>query len=237
MVGVRVVGGHSCGWGLVAAHGHSLSMGGAPLSVVEAWLWWAGCHCPWGGFSRCLCVLVMRGDIVTFGRLSFVGGRSSLFVEGASLWWAGGRCAWGCRRRPSALWAGVRGVEKAIVDVAHPDGCATSAAWWWASLSFLVIPGLLGIRRGECRCRCGTPRWVCHISRLVVGVVVGVCIVDDVDDVGVGLTWRCGGHDGGVGWWRLTTSGGRRGMVVVERRNVWHGLCQRFPIWQVPKRS
>ena len=134
----RVGGGHSRGWGLVAAHGHSLSMGGVPLSVVEAWLWWAGCHCPWGGFSRCPCVLVMRGDVdkvvvnvahwmgvprqrfvcvvVTFGCLSFVGGRSLLFVDGASLWWAGGRCAWGCRRRPSALWAGVRGVEKAIVD-------------------------------------------------------------------------------------------------------------------------
>ena len=62
-VGVRVVGGHSCGWGLVAAHGHSLSMGGAPLSMVEAWLWWAGCRCPWGGCSRCLCVMVMRGDV------------------------------------------------------------------------------------------------------------------------------------------------------------------------------
>ena len=128
-----------------------------------------------GGFSRCLCVLVMRGDvekviinvahwmgvprqrfvvcvIVAFGRLSFIGGRSSLFVDGASLWWAGRCCAWGCRRRPSALWAGIRGVEKAIVDVAHLYGCATSAAWWWASLSSLIVPRLLGIHRGECRC-------------------------------------------------------------------------------------
>ena len=121
--------------------------------------------------------------VVAFGRLSF----------GASLWWAGGRCAWGCRRRPSALWAGVRGVEKAIVEVAHLDGCATSAAWWWASLSSLIVPGLLGIRCGECRCRRGTPGWACHVSRLVVGVMVGVCIVglvDDVGDVGVGLTWH-----------------------------------------------
>ena len=176
--------------------------------------------------QRFMCV------VVAFGRLSFVGGRSSLFVDGASLWWAGGCCAWGCRRHPSALWAGVRGVEKAIVDVAHPDGCAMSAAWWWASLSSLVVPGLLGIRRGECRCRRGTPGWACHVSRLVVGVVVGVCIVDvvdDVDDVGVGLTWRCGGHDGGVGWWRLTTSGGRRGMVVVERKRRVARFVPTFP--------
>ena len=157
MVGVRVGG------------GSSLPMGGAPLSVVGVWLWWAGCRCPWGGFSRCPCVLVMCGDvekvivnvahrmgvprqcfvcvIVAFGRLSFIGGRSSLFVEGASLWWVGGCCAWGCQRRPSALWAGVCGVvEKAIVDVAHPDGCGMSAAWWWALLSSLIVPRLLGIR-------------------------------------------------------------------------------------------
>ena len=51
-------------WGPVAAHGHLLSMGGVPLSVVEAWLWWAGCRCPWGGFSHCPCVLAMRGDVV-----------------------------------------------------------------------------------------------------------------------------------------------------------------------------
>ena len=64
VLGVRVVGGRSRGWRLVAAHGPSLSMGGAPLSVVEAWLWWAGCRCPWGGgFSRCPCVLVMCGDV------------------------------------------------------------------------------------------------------------------------------------------------------------------------------
>ena len=94
----------------------------------------------------------------------------------------------GRRCRPSSFpgsWAFV--VESVVVDVAHPDGRATSAVWWW------------------------------------VGVVVGVCIVDvvdDVDDVGVGLTWRCGGHDGGVGWWRLTTSGGRRGMVVVEKEET-----------------
>ena len=194
MAGVRVVGGRSRGWGLIAAHGHSLSMGGALLSMVEGWLWWVGCHCLWGGEGggfHCPCVLVMRGDIekvvinmahrmgvphqrlmcviVAFGRLSFVGGRSSLFVGGASLWWAGGRCAWGCQHRPSALWAGVRGVEKAIVDVAHPDRCATSATWWWASLSSLIIPRLLGIHRGECRCGRGTPRWACHVSRLVVG--------------------------------------------------------------------
>ena len=223
MVGVHVVGGRARGWGLVAAHG---------WGAVVPWLWWAGCRCPWGGFSHCPCVLVMRGDVdkvvvnvscVSLSplRLSFVGGGSSLFVDGASLWWAGGRCAWGCRHRPSASWAGVRGVEK-----------ATSAAWWWVSLSSLVVPGLLGIRRGECRCRRGTPRWACHVSCLVVGVVVGVCIVDvvdDVDDVGMGLTWRCGGHDGGVGWWRLTTSGGRRGMVVVERKRRVARFVPTFP--------
>ena len=123
---------------------------------------------------------------------------------------------------------GVHGVEKAIVDVAHPDGCAMSAAWWWASLSSLIIPRLVGIHCGECHCRRGTPKWACHVSHLVVGVMVGVCIidfVDDVNDMGVGLTWCCGGHDGGVGWWWL------RG------RDVWHGLCQCFLIWQVPKRS
>ena len=67
---------------------------------------------------------------------------------------------------------------------------------------------------------------------LVVGVVVGVCIVDiidDVDNVGVGLTWRCGGHDGGMGWWRLTTSGGRRGMVVVERKRRVARFVPMFP--------
>ena len=61
--------------------------------------------------------------------IGVVGGRSLLSVDGALLWWVGGRCAWGCQRRPSALWAGVCGVvEKAIVNVAHPDGCAMSAA-------------------------------------------------------------------------------------------------------------
>ena len=51
----------------------------------------------------------------------------------------------------------------------------------------------MGICRRESRCRRGTPRWACHVSRLVVGVVAGVCIVgfvDDVGDVGVGLTWH-----------------------------------------------
>ena len=58
---------------------------------------------------------------------------------------------------------------------------------------------------------------MCHVSRLVLGVMVSVCIVgfiDDVDDVGMGLTWHCGGHDRGVGWWWLMMSGGRRGMVA-----------------------
>ena len=61
------------------------------------------------------------------------------------------------------------------------------------SLSSLVVPRVLGIRRRESRCRRGTPQWACHVSRLVVGVMVGVCIVglvDDVGDVGVGLTWH-----------------------------------------------
>ena len=226
-------------------------MGGGSSLPMGTRCPWVGRRCLWlrygcggqgvvvrggGGCACCLCVLVMRGDIekvvVAFGCLSFVGGRSSLFVDRALLWWAGGRCAWGCRRRPSALRAGVCGVEKAIVDVAHLDGCATSAAWWWASLSSLVVPGLLGIRHGECRCRRGTPRWACHISRLVVGGVVGVCIidfVDDVDDVGVGLTWRRGGHDGGVGWWRLTMSGGRCGIVVVERKRRVARFVPTFP--------
>ena len=98
------------------------------------------------------------------------------------------------RCRPSLFlgsWAFI--VESVVVDVAHPDGHATSAVWWW------------------------------------VGVVVGVCIVDDVNDVGVGLTWRCGGHDGGVGWWRLTTSSGRRGMVVVERKRHVARFVPMFP--------
>ena len=146
---------------------------------------WVGHRCPWlrhgcgrrGVVVRVFwsCVVTLRKslstwhtgwvchvnvswcDVVAFGCLSFTGGRSLLFVDGASLWWAGGRCAWGCWHRPSALWAGVRGVEKAI-----------SATWWWASLLSLVVPRLLGIRCGECRCRCGTPRWACHVSRLVV---------------------------------------------------------------------
>ena len=158
--------------------------------------------------------------------------------DGASLWWA-----WGCRSRPSALWAGVRGVvEKAMVDVAHPSGCATSAAWWWASLSSLVVPGVLGIRCRESRYRGGTPEWACHLSRLVVGVVVGVCIcwlhcscrcrgrgthlVSCIVVVAVAEAWDSGGWRravGGAGWWWL------------RARDVWHGLCQRFPIWQVPK--
>ena len=197
-----------------------------------------------GGCSHCPCVLVMHGDVekvvvnvahrmgvpcqwfhgvslLPFGCLSFAGGRLLLFVDGASLWWAGGHCAWGCQCHPSALWVGVCGVEKAIVDMAHPSGCAMSATWWWVSLSSLVVPRLLGIHCGECHCRHGTPGWVCHVSCLVVGVVVGVCIVDfidDVDDMGMGLTWHCGGHDGGVGWWWL------RG------RDMWPGLCQHFPI-------
>ena len=51
----------------------------------------------------------------------------------------------------------------------------------------------MGICRRESRCQCGTPGWACHVSRLVVGVVAGVCIVgfvDNVGDVGVGLTWH-----------------------------------------------
>ena len=168
-------------------------------------------------------------SLLPFGRLLFAGGRSLLFVDGASLWWAGGRCAWGCQRRPSALWVGVHGVEKAIIDVAHLDGCAMSATWWWASLSFLVVPRLLGVRHGECCCRRGPPIWVCHVSCLVVGVMVGVCIVDDVDDVGMGLTWRRGGHDRGVGWWWLTMSGGRHGMVVVERKRCVARFVPTFP--------
>ena len=62
--------------------------------------------------------------------------------------------------------------------------------------------------------------------------MVGVCIVDvvdDVDDVGVGLTWHCGGHDGGVGWWRLTKRGGRCGMVVVERKRRVARFVPTFP--------
>ena len=65
-------------------------------------------------------------------------GTCHLLVAGHCYLWMGHRCggrggccAWGCQCHPSALWAGVCGVvEKAIVDVAHPDGCATSAAWW-----------------------------------------------------------------------------------------------------------
>ena len=42
----------------------------------------------------------------------------------------------GRRCRPSSFpgsWAFV--VESVIVDVAHPDGRATSAVWWWVSWS------------------------------------------------------------------------------------------------------
>ena len=66
----------------------------------------------------------------------------------------------------------------------------------------------------------------------MVGAVVGVCIVgfvDDVNDVGMGLTWCHGGHDGGMGWWWLTTSGGKCRMVVVERKRRMARFLPTFP--------
>ena len=57
---------------------------------------------------------------------------------------------------------------------------------------------------------------------------MGVCIVgfiDDVNDVGVGLTWSHGGHDGGMGWWWLMMSGGRHRMVVVEKEETCGTVC------------
>ena len=110
-------------------------------------MWVVGIH-ESGGHGVRVCVGVGVHTGVIGRRFLFAGGRSLLSVDGASLWRTGGRCAWGCQCRPSALWAGVCGVvEKAIIDVAHLDGCATSAAWWWASLLSLVVPRLLGIHR------------------------------------------------------------------------------------------
>ena len=62
----------------------------------------------------------------------------------------------------------------------------------------------------------------------MVGVWI-VDFVDDVDDMGVGLTWRCGGHDGGMGWWWLMVSGGRHGMVVVQRKRCVARFVPMFP--------
>ena len=79
-------------------------------------------------------------------------------------------------RKPSSTWH-------------TPSGCATSAAWWWALLLSLVIPGVLGFHHQECCYRRSTPRWACHISCLVVGVMVGVCIVV----VAMAEAWDSGG--------------------------------------------
>ena len=151
------------------------------------------------------------------GRLSFAGG-GVIVVCGRGIVGVGrGRCVWGCRRRPSALWDGVRGVvEKSstwhthpgvlgggcccrpssflgswafVVDVAHPDGCATSAVWWWVSWSASASLALLTM-------------WVTWVWD------------------SPGILYSGGGHDGGVGWWWLTTSSGRRGMVMV-RHMAW----------------
>ena len=150
MVGVRVVGGHSHGWGLVAAHGYSLSMGGAPLSVVEAWFWWAGCHCPWGGVlvvRVCWsCMVTLRKSSSTWhtGWVCHVNGFMGCVSVALHCSWViekvvvdVGTPGWACHVSglvlgvvvvPRRILAFV--VKKVAVDVACPAGCATSVAWW-----------------------------------------------------------------------------------------------------------
>ena len=177
------------------------------------------------------------------GSLSLAGGGSLL--DGALLWWARGRCVWGCRCCPFALWAGVHGVvEKAIVDVAHPirvchvsclvvgvvvvpcrsrglghSSSRESLLTWHTQMGMPRQPfggGCRGQRLHcwlHCSCRCHG-----HGTHLVSCIMV----------VAVAEVWDSGGWQqavGGAGWWWW------RG------KEVWHGLCQCFLIWQVPKRS
>ena len=138
--------------------------------------------------------------------IGVVGGQSLLSVDGASLWWVGHCGGWGVivhgvvsgvpllcgqgfvvlLRKPSSMWHTQMGVPCQLLGGGH---CCRS----WAL--------------GHSSWRVSLSTWytqMCVPCQPFCGVVVSVCIVgfiDDVDEVGMGLTWHRSGHDGGVGWW------------------------------------
>ena len=85
--------------------------------------------------------------------------------------------------------------------MAHPDGRATSAVWWWVL-------------------------WLASAS-LASSTMLMMWVTWAWDSPGI--LYSGGGHDGGVGWWWLTMSGGRRGMVVVERKRCMARFVPTFP--------
>ena len=179
----------------------SLLMSGClhSCTVVFAHVRWAWC---WDlhGVGVCMGVGVHIG---------VVGGQSLLSVDGASLWWVGHCGGWGVvvhgvvsgvpllcgrgfmvlLRKPSSTWNTQMGVPRQPLGGGH---CCHPLSFLgsWAFVMESVIVDMVHPDG-------------CAMSA-VCGVVVSVCIVgfiDDVDEVGMGLTWHRSGHDGGVGWW------------------------------------
>ena len=109
--------------------GHLLFAGGrSSLSVDGASLWWAGGHCAW----HC-----QHHPSALWAGVRGVVEKAIVGVPHQSL--GGERCC-----HPSLFlgsWAFI--IESVVVDVAHLDGHAMPAVWWWVSWSVSASLDLL----------------------------------------------------------------------------------------------
>lgn len=196
-------GGRVCPWALVVRGRSSFVGGGSSSSSMRGHrrrVWVSssvrghrrpcmGRRRAWGAVVHggLVVVRVRSWVVVVCGRLSFVRGWGdrrcpwALVVRGRSSFVGGGGRWWWCGCGVPFV------VEKVAVDVAYPDGHATSAIWWWRRLlgatavsssasvcelswwcvvvvehgGGVVVPrrGVVGVRRRENRRRRGTPGW------------------------------------------------------------------------------